>query len=122
MQLAKDEGIAVTAYSTFGPSSFVELEWQKAIDTPLLFEHPVIVTIAKNHGKTPAQVILRWATQRGLAVIPKSSSQRRLEDNLNVTNFDLQTAELEAISGLDRHLRFNNPTDVSFVRNPHMAY
>jgi len=111
LRLAKEEGIAVTAYSTFGPSSFLELEWQKARDTPLLFEHPTIASIAKKHNKTPAQVILRWATQRGLAVIPKSNSQHRLEQNLHVTDFDLASSELEEISGLDKHLRFNNPTD-----------
>jgi diketogulonate reductase-like aldo/keto reductase len=113
LQLAKSEGIAVTAYSSFGPQSFIELEWQKAKDTPVLFEHPVVVAIAEKHKKTPAQVLLRWATQRGLAVIPKSNNPERLHANLDVTSFDLSESELESISGLDRHLRFNNPTDVS---------
>lgn len=113
LQLAKSEGIAVTAYSSFGPQSFIELEWQKAKDTPVLFEHPTVTEIAKKHSRTPAQVLLRWATQRGLAVIPKSNNQARLEQNLKVTDFDLAQSELDAISGLDRHLRFNNPTDVS---------
>jgi D-xylose reductase len=113
IQLAQSEGIAVTAYSSFGPQSFIELEWQKAKDTPVLFEHPTIVTIAEKHKKTPAQVLLRWATQRGLAVIPKSNNAARLAQNLEVTGFDLDEKELEAISGLDRNLRFNNPTDVS---------
>jgi D-xylose reductase len=113
LRLAKDEGIAVTAYSTFGPASFLELDWQKAKDTPLLFEHPVITKIAKAHNKTPAQVILRWVTQRGLAIIPKSNTQERLEENLHVDNFDLTESEIAEISGLDRNLRFNNPTDVS---------
>jgi len=112
LRLAKDEGIAVTAYSTFGPSSFLELGWQKAYDTPLLFDHPTVTAIAKNHEKTSAQVILRWVTQRGLAIIPKSNTQDRLEQNLHVTDFDLTDSELEEISGLDRNLRFNNPTDV----------
>jgi D-xylose reductase len=111
LKLAKSEGITVTAYSSFGPQSFVELEWQKAKDTPLLFEHPVVTKIAEKHKKTPAQVLLRWATQRGLAVIPKSNKQERLEQNLKVTDFDLEESELEAISGLDQQLRFNNPTD-----------
>ncbi|RDW73135.1 putative D-xylose reductase [Coleophoma cylindrospora] len=111
LQLAKAEGIAVTAYSSFGPQSFIELGWDKAKDTPVLFEHPVITTISKKYAKTPAQVLLRWATQRGLAVIPKSNNQTRLEQNLNVTDFDLDPSELDAISGLDKHLRFNNPTD-----------
>jgi len=111
LQLAKSEGIAVTAYSSFGPQSFIELEWQKAKDTPVLFEHPTITEIAKKYSRTPAQVLLRWATQRGLAVIPKSNNQARLEGNLKVTDFDMEQSELDAISGLDRHLRFNNPTD-----------
>lgn len=118
VRLAKEEGIAVTAYSTFGPSSFLELGWQKAYDTPLLFEHPTITTIAKKHEKTPAQTILRWVTQRGLAIIPKSNTQHRLEQNLNVTNFDLTESELEEISSLDRNLRFNNPTDVCQAYTP----
>ncbi len=113
LQLAKSEGIAVTAYSSFGPQSFIELEWQKAKDTPVLFEHPVVMEIAKKHNKTPAQVLLRWATQRGLAVIPKSNNPKRLQQNLEVMDFDLDEKDLDAISGLDRNLRFNNPTDVS---------
>jgi D-xylose reductase len=112
LTLAESEGIAVTAYSSFGPQSFIELEFQNAKDTPVLFEHPTITKIAEKYKKTPAQVLLRWATQRGLAVIPKSNNQDRLKQNLEVTNFDLDKSELDAISGLDRNLRFNNPTDV----------
>lgn len=115
LQLAKSEGIAVTAYSSFGPQSFIELEWQKAKDTPVLFEHPAVTTIAKKHNKTPAQVLLRWATQRGLAVIPKSNNPERLKQNLEVTGWNMDQNELDSISALDRNLRFNNPTD---VRNP----
>ena len=115
LKLAESEGIAVTAYSSFGPQSFIELEWQHAKDAPVLFEHPVVAKLAEKHGKTPAQILLRWATQRGLAVIPKSNNPQRLKQNLEVTDFDLSKEELESISGLDRHLRFNNPTDVSFL-------
>jgi len=111
IKLAEAEGIAVTAYSSFGPQSFVELGWDKAKDTPVLFEHSVVVDAAKKHGKTPAQVLLRWATQRGIAVIPKSNNQGRLQQNLEVTEFDLEKSEIDAISALDRNLRFNNPTD-----------
>ncbi|KAL7271230.1 D-xylose reductase [Rhizina undulata] len=111
INLAKAEGIAVTAYSSFGPASFLELQWQKAYDTPTLFEHPVVVEIAKKYGKTPAQVLLRWATQRGLAVIPKSNNPARLAQNLDVTSFDLEDGEIEKISSLDRNLRFNSPID-----------
>jgi D-xylose reductase len=111
LKLAKEQGIAVTAYSSFGPASFMELEWQKAYDTPVLFEHETVTSIAKKHNKTPAQVLLRWSTQRGLAVIPKSNQQTRLAQNLDVNSFDLTEEELKSISSLDRGLRFNNPED-----------
>lgn len=114
LQIAKDEGIAVTAYSSFGPQSFLELDMIKAKGAEPLFGHKVITDIATAHKKTPAQVLLRWATQRGLSVIPKSNSQHRLEENLDSTSFDLTEDEIKSISDLDKNLRFNNPTDVSY--------
>lgn len=113
LTLAKEHGIAVTAYSSFGPQSFIECDMKLAADTPLLFDHPVINKAAEKHGKTPAQVLLRWATQRGISVIPKSNSQGRLQQNLDVISFDLTKEEIEEISGLDKNLRFNAPTNVS---------
>ncbi|TEY85714.1 hypothetical protein BOTCAL_0013g00220 [Botryotinia calthae] len=111
LKLAESEGIKVTAYSSFGPQSFIELGWDHAQNTPPLFEHPDILKIAEKIKKTPAQVLLRWATQRGLAVIPKSNNQSRLEQNLHVTDFNLEKEDLDSITKLDRNLRFNNPTD-----------
>ena len=113
LKLAEAEGIKVTGYSSFGPQSFLELGWDKAKDTPVLFEHKTITSLAEKYNKTPAQILLRWATQRGVAVIPKSNNPKRLEQNLDVTSFDLTKEEIESISALDRGLRFNNPTDVS---------
>lgn len=111
LELAKEQGIAVTAYSSYGPQSFVELGWEHAANTPRLFDHETILKIAKDNNKTPAQVLLRWATQRGLAVIPKSNNKDRLIENLHVTDFDLKEDELKSISALNKNLRFNNPTD-----------
>ncbi|PYI24627.1 D-xylose reductase [Aspergillus violaceofuscus CBS 115571] len=109
VEYAQKEGLVVTAYSSFGPLSFLELEVKDALNTPPLFEHAVIKEIAAKHGRTPAQVLLRWATQRGIAVIPKSNDPKRLQQNLDVTGWDLEGAELEKISALDRGLRFNDP-------------
>ncbi|RPA76616.1 D-xylose reductase [Ascobolus immersus RN42] len=111
IKLAKEQDIAVTAYSSFGPASFIELGWENAKETPVLFEHDTITSIAKAHNVTPAQVLLRWSTQRGLAVIPKSNNQTRLEANLKVNDFDLTEDEIKSIAKLDRGLRFNNPED-----------
>ena len=113
LDLCKSRGIAVTAYSSFGPQSFLEMNMQQAHDTPLLMEHSDVKSIAEKHDKTPAQVLLRWATQRGIAVIPKSNNQGRLAQNLDVCSFDLSKDEVEKISGLDKDLRFNSPTNVS---------
>lgn len=113
VQMAQERGIHITAYSSFGPQSFIELDMQSAKDAPLLFDHDTVKSIADKHSKTPAQVLLRWATQRGVAVIPKSNNQHRLAQNLDVCSFDLSDAEIKQISSLDRGLRFNNPTNVS---------
>jgi len=109
LELCKHEGIAVTGYSSFGPQSFVDLGMRVAEDFELLFKHPVIASVAEKHGKTPAQVLLRWSTQRGIAVIPKSSSTARLRENLDVCGFELSEQDLKDISALDRGFRFNNP-------------
>lgn len=112
LTLCKQNNIAVTGYSSFGPQSFIECDMKLAADTPLLFDHPVIKKIAEKHGKTAAQVLLRWATQRGISVIPKSNSPARLAQNLDVVSFDLAPEEIEEISGLDQNLKFNAPTNV----------
>ncbi|KAH7063784.1 NADP-dependent oxidoreductase domain-containing protein [Paraphoma chrysanthemicola] len=111
IKLAEEHDIKVTAYSSFGPQSFIECDMKIAADTPLLFDHPVIKKIAEAHGKTPAQVLLRWSTQRGLSVIPKSNSQNRLQQNLDVTGFNLKDSEISDISDLDKNLKFNAPTN-----------
>lgn len=131
IQMAQTHGIAITAYSSFGPQSFLELPEvfrQRAADVGLLFDAEPIKKIAKAHSKTPAQILLRWATQRyvspgcdccipldrltmsrNIAVIPKSNNKERLAQNLDVTSFDLSKEELDSISALDKGLRFNDP-------------
>ena len=113
VSLAQSRGMAVTAYSSFGPQSFIEMDMKQAHDTPLLMEHAAIKKMADKHGKTPAQVLLRWATQRGVAVIPKSNNPQRLAQNLDVNSFDLDKGEIEEISGLNKSMRFNDPLHVS---------
>jgi len=109
VKYATSEGVQITAYSSFGPQGYVEMDLKHAIETPHLFQHPVVAEIAKRHGRTPPQVLLRWATQRGVAVIPKSDTWGMLVENLDCRAFDLTQEELEKISGLDRGLRFNDP-------------
>ena len=62
----------------------------------------VIADIARKHGKTPAQVIIRWHIDNGLTVIPKSSSRLRQAENLSVFDFSLDAEDMHAIATLDR--------------------
>ena len=64
-------------------------------------QDPIIGDIAQAHGKTPAQVMLRWHLQQGRSVIPKSTKPQRIAENLDVFDFDLTTEELAAIDALD---------------------
>lgn len=66
-----------------------------------LFENPVLKEIAAAHGKTTAQVMLRWHLQRGIVVIPKSTHKERMAENLNVFDFTLTAEEMAKITALD---------------------
>jgi len=63
---------------------------------------PLIIEIARKHQKTPAQIIIRWHIDNGLAVIPKSSSRARQAENLDVFDFSLDAEDMHAIAGIDR--------------------
>ncbi|UMM08128.1 aldo/keto reductase [Gluconobacter frateurii] len=63
---------------------------------------PVIAKIAQKHGKTPAQVIIRWHLQSGLIVIPKSVTPSRIAENIAVFDFALDTDDIAAIATMDR--------------------
>ena len=64
-------------------------------------QDPVIAEIAEAHGKTPAQVMLRWGVQQGRSVIPKSTKPARIAENLDVFDFELTADQLAAIDALD---------------------
>lgn len=66
-----------------------------------IFTNPVLTEIGKKYGKTAAQVSLRWNTQRGVVIIPKSTNRERMEENLNIWDFTLSDEDMKAIAGLD---------------------
>src|SRR5699024_8878203 len=70
-----------------------------------LLEDETIQQIAKQHGKTVAQVIIRWHLEQGSIVIPKSVTKRRLQENFDVFDFSLTEDDLAKIEQLDRNLR-----------------
>lgn len=66
-----------------------------------IFTNEVLTSIAQKYGKTAAQVALRWNTQRGVVIIPKSTHKERMEENLNIWDFTLSDEDMVAISALD---------------------
>ncbi|KAJ9647927.1 hypothetical protein H2199_001703 [Coniosporium tulheliwenetii] len=84
VQMAQENSIAVTAYSSFGPQSFLELPptfSKRAKDIPLLFDAEPVKAAAAKHNVTPAQVLLRWATQR-YAHLPHSGFAPKFSVNV----------------------------------------
>lgn len=77
-----------------------------------ILDNPVLTQIASAHEKSAAQIVIRWHLQIGNLVIPKSSNPERLAENLNVFDFVLSDAEMDAIAMLDTGVRAsNNPDD-----------
>ena len=67
-----------------------------------VLDDPVVTGIAERAGRTPAQVVLRWHVQRGDVVFPKSVTPSRMQENFELFDFELSTADMAALSGLDR--------------------
>ncbi|MFE0643991.1 aldo/keto reductase [Streptomyces sp. NPDC058877] len=77
-----------------------------------LLEVPAIVAIGQKHGRTPAQVVLRWHLQLGNVVIPKSVTPSRIRENIDVFDFELDAEDLAAVAALDEGRRIGpNPAE-----------
>ncbi len=107
LRYCREQDIAYTAFSPLGALSYHELGMADCSDT--LLERAEIKAIAAAHGKTPAQVLLRWGVQRGTAVIPKTSKRERLAENMAIFDFELDSDQMATISSLDQNRRYNDP-------------
>ena len=104
---ARESGIAVTAFSPLAAQSYHAIGMADAGESVL--DEPAVRAAAARHGKTPAQVVLRWGVQRGTAVVPKTTRPERLAENLAIFDFALSADDMAAITALDRGRRFNDP-------------
>lgn len=99
MELCARENILVTAYAPLGAPALRDARDHGFGVTPLLDE-PTIAGVAQKHGKTPAQVLIRWQIDTGAIVIPKSANEGRIRENFAVFDFKLDAADLAAIAPL----------------------
>lgn len=87
-----EKGIVVTNYSPLTRGT--------------MLDHALIQTIADEHEKTPAQILLRWGLQHGSVVIPKSSNKEHIEENLHIFDFTLPEIDMRALDGLNENKSF----------------
>jgi diketogulonate reductase-like aldo/keto reductase len=100
-----EHGILTQAWSPIGGITFYP-GWGEARKSVL--DDPVIGAIAAEHGRTPAQVMLRWQLQHGRSAIPKSTNAGRIAENFQVFDFELTADQMTGIDGLDTGVR-NGP-------------
>jgi 2,5-diketo-D-gluconate reductase A len=93
-------GIVTEAWSPLGPHSDI-------------LSHPAIAAVAAAHGRTPAQVVLRWHVQIGAVPIPKSAHPERMRQNLAAFDFELSADDMAALAGLDRGNRCGGDPDTN---------
>lgn len=104
LRYCKEHQIVLQAYSPLGAAAGVSA----------MLQEPAVVEIAGRHQKTPAQVVLRWALQLGVAIIPKSSNVQRIEENAHIFDFSLTEDEVTRITSLDQNKHYCwDPTSIA---------
>ncbi|XP_020835820.1 prostaglandin-E(2) 9-reductase-like isoform X2 [Phascolarctos cinereus] len=103
LEFCKSNDIILVAYSALGTHR--EAAWVDQ-NSPLVLEDPVLGAIAKKHNRTPAQVAIRYQIQRGVVVLAKSFTEKRIKENFQVFDFQLTPEDMKAIDGLNKNLRY----------------
>ncbi|MCY8549684.1 aldo/keto reductase [Bacillus haynesii] len=96
---------------TFCSSHGIQLQAWSPLMQGQLLSHPLLKDIADKHGKTPAQVILRWDLQNGVITIPKSTKAERIAQNADIFDFELTIEEMKQIDGLNENTRVGPDPD-----------
>ena len=108
LALMKDYGVLPEAWGPFAEGNHG------------IFTHPVLTKIGQKYGKSAAQVALRWNVQRGVTVIPKSVHKERMEQNIDIWDFQLTNEDMAEIAKLDiGHSEIVDHSDPKFVQMLH---
>jgi diketogulonate reductase-like aldo/keto reductase len=111
--LMAQRGIATQAWSPIGGV------YAYGPKNTTVLEDPVVVELAEKHGKTPAQVVLRWHIEHGFCAIPKSVKPHRIAENIDIFDFQLASSEVAAIDALDTGVRGGpDPASISPATYP----
>ncbi|CAH1238259.1 AKR1A1 [Branchiostoma lanceolatum] len=92
ISLCREQGIHFQAYSSLG--------------TGKLVSHPTVLETATKYSRTPGQILLRWAVQRGVGVIPKSTNPQHLKDNIHIFDFTLEEEYMGRLDSLDSGMHY----------------
>jgi len=102
VQYCQSHNIQITAYSPLGSSG-------DNPDKPL--HNKTVKQIAKDHHKSPAQILLKWCIQRNLSVLAKSTNSQRIAENIDLFDFTLTDKQIDQLNQLNRNHRFIDPSD-----------
>lgn len=103
VQLCAKEGVVFTAYSPLGSS---DSESMKEAGLPKVLEHEHVLHTAKVVGKSPGQVLIRWAIQRGTIAIPKSANPERIKQNFDVLDWEIPEQCMKKLNSIEFQKRF----------------
>ncbi len=108
LELMKEYGVIPEAWGPFAEGKYG------------IFTNPVLTEIGEKYGKSAAQVALRWNVQRGVVIIPKSVHKDRMEQNIDIWDFELTEDEMKKIADLDMgHSEIVDHSDPAFVKMLH---
>lgn len=102
LRYCKSRDMVMTAYAPFGAPGLPK----RALNEPFPLDDAVVRKVAEKHKRSTGQVLLRHMLQRNITPIPKSSSEKRIQENIEVYNFELDESDMQELAKLDRNLKF----------------
>ncbi|XP_029390632.1 estradiol 17 beta-dehydrogenase 5 isoform X2 [Mus pahari] len=103
LDFCRSKDIVLVAYSALG--SHREKTWVDQ-SSPVLLDDPVLGSIAKKYKRTPALIALRYQLQRGVVVLAKSFTEKRIKENMQVFEFQLTSEDMKVLDGLNKNIRY----------------
>lgn len=103
--------LAQTELLEFCKAEGIQMEAWSPLKQGELLSEPTIVEIAEKHGKSPAQIILRWDLQNGVVTIPKSIKEHRIIENADIFDFELYTEDMDRLNSLNKDERVGPDPD-----------